>query len=151
MKKTTILLALLMMTYSALAQKLNEADVPQTIKSVFSTRITDSVKVSWEKSGTSYLASFTKNNLPAYVEIRETGEWIKTAWGIPTEYVPGRIKTHMEENYPGFKIKDAHIEYRIDGEFYNITGRKKKEEMIFLYSIKTDFVKAEKKPAAKKK
>ena len=141
----------MLLAISCFSQKVNEADVPDNIKSAFRSRIADTVTINWEKISTSYFAHFVKGNMNAFMEIRETGEWIKTSWSIPPEYIPARIKTHIEQNYAGYKIRTSAIEYRVDGEFYSIEAKKKKDIVILTYSIKTDFVKADKKPDLKNK
>lgn len=143
MKKLIVLL-LLAFPFFLSAQKGNPITVPQAVLNTFKQKITDSVNVKWEKEKDYYEAKFTKNNLKAEVEIKEDGQWINTSWEIPLEYLPAKIKANITTSYPGYKIKEAEVEYRQDGDFYMVDVKKKKEELNLTYKINGEFVKSEK-------
>ncbi|MEI6764468.1 MAG: PepSY-like domain-containing protein [Bacteroidota bacterium] len=150
MKKLISLLAAVLITTGLFAQKVAEKDVPPAVLSTFKSKITDSVNVAWTKEGAIYEAAFTKNNMPVEVEIKETSEWVMTEWGIPAEYLPKKIKHHIDSVYAGFKVTETTIAYRTDGNFYVIEVKKKKDVQELTYALTCEFVKSEKIEAEKK-
>jgi hypothetical protein len=142
--KKFIVLFILFFPFFVKAQKGSELIVPQAVLNTFKQKITDSVNVKWEKKKDYYEASFTKNNLKGEVEIKEDGQWLKTSWEIPLEYLPSKIKSNITSSYSGYKIKETEVEYRQDGDFYVVEVKKKKEELSLTYKINGEFVKSEK-------
>lgn len=150
MKKLISVLAVVLIAGGLYAQKVAEKDVPPAVLSTFKSKITDSVSVVWSKDSALYEASFTKNNMPVEVEIKETGEWVMTEWGIPAEYLPKKIKHHVDSVYAGYKLVETTIAYRTDGNFYLIEVKKKKDTQELTYTLTCEFVKSEKMVADKK-
>lgn len=141
--KKLIVLVLMIIPFLLNAQKGN-INIPQAVLNTFKQKVLDSVTVKWEKKKEYYEANFTKNNLKAEVEIKEDGQWIKTSWEIPVEYIPSKIKTNINTAFPGYKIKEAEIEYKQDGDAYVVEVKKKKELIDLYYKINGDFIKSEK-------
>ena len=142
--KKLLVLFLALVPFILFAQKSKTIEIPQVVLNTFKQKITDSVEVKWEKQKDYYEAKFSKNNMKGEIEIKEDGQWLSTSWEVPLEYIPAKIKANITSAYAGYKIKEAEIEYKQDGNVYVIEVKKKKEELSLIYSITGEFVKAEK-------
>jgi uncharacterized membrane protein YkoI len=143
MKKLVVLL-FLVLPFVLAAQKSKPIEIPQVVLNTFKQKITDSVVVTWSKEKDVFEAKFSKSNMKGEVEIKEDGQWINTSWELSLEFLPAKIKSHISTTYPGYKVKEAEIEYRQDGNFYIVEVKKKKETLDLTYTIAGEFVKSEK-------
>jgi hypothetical protein len=141
MKKLSLFIAIILLGSVSFAQKIDKSQVPPAVKSMLYTKVQDTVGTTWEKTGEIYTASFTKGELLANVDIKQGGEWVKTAWILPYKYVPQKIKDNVVANYAGYKVLKSSIEYRTDGDYYVIKSKKKKDVKSLLYNLKGEFVK----------
>jgi hypothetical protein len=98
------------------------------------------VAVTWTKFDNFYTARFSKNNLKASMVLSESAEWHWTRWEIPTQYLPKKVREYVAANYAGFKTAGTLIEYKPGGEFYLVSLKKKKENPVLRFTIKTEFV-----------
>lgn len=143
MKKLSFFIAIIIFTSVAFAQKIDKNQVPQVVKTMLFTKASDTLLPTWEKSGEIYKASFTKGELAAEIEIKQTGEWLKTVWIMPYKYVPQKIKDNVIANYPSYKVMKSSIQYRTDADYYVIETKKKKDIKVLLFSLKSEFVKVD--------
>ena len=77
--------------------------------------------------------------------ISAIGEWKKSIYTIPIQYVPQTIKDNIAKDYPGFNVSKSYIQYSSDGDFYLIEIKKKKEVQTIKYTLKGEIVKVEPK------
>jgi hypothetical protein len=143
MKKLSLYFLIMAIGLVAYSQKLDKTQVPDPVKKMFEVKINDTLTPAWEKAGDNFLASFSKGEMKAQVVINSKGEWQKTVWTLPYQYVPQKIKDHMLTAYEGFKVIKASIQYRTDGDFYVIEAKKKKVAETLLYNLKSEFVKSD--------
>ncbi len=143
MKKLVFLLAVVFLSSVAFAQKISKGQVPPAVMQMMYTKTFDTVSPTWELAGDIYKASFSKGELFANVVIKQSGEWVKTAWTMPYKYVPQGIKDNVTANYKGYKVSSSAAEYRTDGDYYVISVKKAKDIKSLLYSLKGEFVKVE--------
>jgi len=141
MKKLSLFIAIILLGSVSFAQKIDKSQVPPAVKSMLYTKVQDTTGPTWEKAGEMYTASFTKGELLATVDIKQSGEWIKTVWTMPYKYVPQKIKDNVAANYAGYKVVKSSVEYRTDGDYYVIQSKKKKDVKSLLYNLKGEFVK----------
>lgn len=141
MRKISFFVAIIFLSITAFAQKVEKSQVPPAVKSMLYTKINDTTTPTWEKAGEIYKASMTKGELLANVDIKQSGEWVRTCWVMPFKYVPQKIKDNVTANYVGYKVTKSSIEYRTDGDYYIIEAKKKKDTKVILYSLKGEFVK----------
>lgn len=149
MKKILIGALCMSLCLSVFSQKVSPSQIPDPVLKTFRTKLADSLAAVWEKSGTVYLAAFTKNKLKGQISIAENGDWNYTRWEVPVEFIPNKIREYLKTNYPAFKIRSASIEYKPGGEFYLIGLQQKKELPVLRFTIKSEFVAVE--PAEIKK
>lgn len=141
MKKLSFFIAIILLGSVCFAQKIDKGQVPPAVKSMLYTKVQDTAGSTWEKAGDIYTASYTKGELLATVDIKQSGEWVKTVWTLPYKYVPQKIKDNVVANYAGYKVQKSSIEYRTDGDYYVIKTKKKKDVKSLLYNLKGEFVK----------
>jgi hypothetical protein len=141
MRKLSFFIAIIITASVAFAQKVDKSQVPRAVKTMLFTKTGDTLLPTWEKAGEIYKASFIKGELKADIDIRQTGEWIKTVWSVPYKYVPQKIKDNVIANYPAYKVMKSSIQYRADGDYYVIEAKKKKDVKVLLFSLKGEFVK----------
>lgn len=124
----------------AYSQKIDKSQVPMHVKNTYLTKA-DTSSATWEKAGEEYIATAVKGEMISRIFISSTGEWKKSIFTIPYQYVPQKIKDNIVKDYPGFKVSNSFIQYRSDGDFYLIETKKKKEMQTVKYTIKGEFVK----------
>lgn len=143
MRKISFFAVIIFTTTVAFAQKIDKSQVPPAVKKMLFTKVNDTLLQTWVKTGEIYTASFIKGELKADVDIKETGEWVKTVWTMPYKYVPQKIKDNVVANYPAYKVMSSSIQYRADSDYYVIEVKKKKDLKVLLYSLKAEFVKVD--------
>jgi hypothetical protein len=106
MKKLLIFSIVLMFSVHCFSQKVDEADVPEVVKSTFKVRFPSAADIKWEKEDTLYNAAFLMDKSATEAEFTEKGVWTETEWEIPLEYTPKAIKGYMDTAYAGYKINE---------------------------------------------
>jgi len=91
---------------SACCQKLNESQIPATVKAAFQKQY-PSVKASWDKEDTNYEANFKLDGKAMSAVIDKNGTIVETETDIPVTDLPKAIQDYMKKNYPGTKIEEA--------------------------------------------
>ena len=159
MKKLSLYFLIMAIGLVAYSQKIDKSQVPDPVKKMFEVKTNDTLTPAWEKAGDNFLASFSKSEMKAQVVINSKGEWQKTVWTFPYQYVPQKIKDNILTGYAGYKVvKASIIQYLTDGDFYAIEMKKKKVVQTAVYDLKGEFkkldspldVKKEVKPEEKK-
>ncbi|HOV10159.1 MAG TPA: hypothetical protein PLT47_07710 [Bacteroidales bacterium] len=143
MKNISFCIAVILLATVSFAQKIDKSQVPPAVKLTYFNKIHDTVSMApaWELTGEVYKASFVKGEMTANVSIKQSGEWVKTIWTIPYQYVPQKIKDNVATSYAGFKVMKSSIQYRADGDYYVIDIKKKKDVKVLLYNLKSEFIK----------
>jgi hypothetical protein len=93
-------------TLPARAQKLNESQVPATVKTAFQKKYPD-IKASWDKEDPNYEANFKKDGKAMSVVIDKNGTVVETETDIPVTDLPKGAQDYMKKNYSGVKIQEA--------------------------------------------
>ncbi|MEI6576680.1 MAG: PepSY-like domain-containing protein [Bacteroidota bacterium] len=110
---------------SALAQKTPDS-IPQSVLRAFTKEYPDSKKVSWEKSGTNYLANTKVDGQNAKALFSTGGEWVETNFETSESELPGKISNYLSANYAGYETNlSRYTESKNNGAYYYITIRKK--------------------------
>lgn len=107
MKKTMLIVAGLIISLAASAQKVKENDVPAPVKDVFKNSYKDAKEVKWEKEGANYEAEFEISESDQSVIYDPTGKLLETEVEIKTEELPSAVKEYVSKNYKAAKIKEA--------------------------------------------
>jgi hypothetical protein len=151
MKKLFMLTVALIFSASCFSQKVDEADVPDAVKSTFKVRFPAAASTAWEKEDTVYSASFLMDQAATEAEFTEKGVWMETEWEIPVQYTPKKIKSYTDSAFAGYKIAEIEImDYPADGKLYKLEISKKKECQELYFTLAGDFKKSEKAVCDKK-
>lgn len=107
MKHVMIMMAASLITGSAFAQKLQDKDIPASVKSAFSKAHPDAKEVKWEKEGDNFEAEFEKGKTEQSVVINAQGNILETETEIAVSELPQKAKDYVNANYKGQTIKEA--------------------------------------------
>lgn len=152
MRNLFIIAVVLILSASCFAQKVDESDVPDAVKSAFKVRFPGMTDTKWEKEDTLYNAAFLMGQTATEAVYSEKGTWIETEWEIPTEYTPKAIKNYIDSAYAGYKLIEIELmDYPADGKLYKAEIRKKKNCQNLYFTVKSEFKKTEKAICEKKK
>lgn len=131
MKAKNLLIALLLVTFTAFAQQLN---VPKSVKDTFSRLYPKATEVKWNKENQDYEASFNLDGKKMSVIFDKNGKVMETETAIEISQLPKGIEKYVMDNYKGFKIIDAAKIVKANGEELfeaEITKGKEKKDLFF--------------------
>ncbi|MBK9151015.1 MAG: PepSY-like domain-containing protein [Saprospiraceae bacterium] len=107
MKKLVFLMVAGLITSFAIAQKLSDKDIPQSVKSAFQKSYPTAKEVKWDKEGSNYEASFDFNKTDYSVLFDVNGNVIETEVEIEVSQLPESVREYVANHYKGKKIKEA--------------------------------------------
>ncbi len=107
MKKLVFLLAAVASVSFASAQKVQEKDVPTSVKVGLQKKFPNAKNVKWEKEKGNYEAGFKATKTDYSVLLTASGNIVETEVNIAIHALPASVKTYVAKNYPGKKIKEA--------------------------------------------
>lgn len=107
MKKSITVIALFIVALSSFAQKTKEQDVPLTIKNAFHAKYPKAEKVTWDKEGDNYEASFNVNKIDNSVLLNTKGRIVETGIAIQTAQLPQKAVQYLNANFKNQKVKEA--------------------------------------------
>lgn len=102
-----IMIAASLMTGSTFAQKLQDKDIPPSVKSAFNKAHPDAKEVRWEKEGDHFEAEFEQGKTEQSVVINARGHILETETEIAVSELPQKAKDYISANYKGRTIKEA--------------------------------------------
>lgn len=106
MKTLKILAAFLFVTGAAVAQDINEAEVPTAVKNAFNKEYSNVNNVEWEKEMENYNVEFDSNRMENEIWYNASGNVLKKESDIAEADLPSSVSK---------AIKSKYAEYRIDG------------------------------------
>jgi hypothetical protein len=107
MKKAIIVISFLTFTAYLSAQRISEKEVPSNVKDAFAKKF-PGVKVEhWQKENTNYEAEFDFEKTEMSASFDDKGNCLETESDIKTNDLPAAIRSYLEKNAPGKKIKEA--------------------------------------------
>lgn len=107
MKKYTILIIATLFASCSNAQKLNEKNVPTTVKDAFQKEYPNITNAKWEHENGNYEVNFNLENKEASLLIDEQGNILETEIEIKTSELPKTVIDYANANYKGKRIKEA--------------------------------------------
>lgn len=107
MKKLALMMVAGLITSFAIAQKLSDKDVPQSVKSAFQKAYPNAMEVKWDKEGNSYEAGFNFNKTDYSVLFDANGNILETEIEIEVSQLPKSVSEYVATHFHGEKIKDA--------------------------------------------
>jgi len=113
MKKSAVTMVVVLFTTVSFAQKIQEKNVPSSVKSTFKKMYPTAKEVKWDKEGEKYEASFDLDKTDHSVLMDAQANIIETEVAIDLNQLPNGIldyvKTHYNSKQPkeSAKITDA--------------------------------------------
>ena len=103
-----------LITFSACAQKLKEADVPAAVKASF-TKHYPGVTAKWEKEDGKYEAGFKKDGNSMSALFEANGTMTESEMDIKVSDLPATVLAYVKEHYKGKTIKEGAKITKADG------------------------------------
>jgi len=107
MKKSIIMMVILMASLASFAQKTKEQNVPQVIKNAFLQKFPKAKEVKWDKEGNNFEASFDLNDVDNSVLFNKEGKIVETEIEIKVNQLPKNARQYLNNNYKNQKVKEA--------------------------------------------
>jgi hypothetical protein len=107
MKKMALMMVAVMITSLTFAQKLQEKDVPASVKTAFQKNFPQAKVEKWEKEGVNFEAEFELNKSEQSVLFDAQGGIIETEIEIEISELPNEIVDYVKTNYKGQSVKEA--------------------------------------------
>lgn len=107
MKNAVILLAVMLTAASANAQKIQDKDVPATVKTALQNKYPQAKELKWEKENGNYEAEFEVSETDYSVLLDASGNILETEIEIKLDELPANAKEYVSKNHSGQKIKEA--------------------------------------------
>jgi len=107
MKKLALMTVAAMITSLTFAQKLQEKDVPGSVKTAFQKNFPQAKVEKWEKEGVNFEAEFELNKSEQSVLFDAQGGIIETEIEIEISELPNGIVDYVKTNYKGQSVKEA--------------------------------------------
>ncbi len=130
------MIAAVLITTVAFAQKIQEKDIPAAVVSAFKTKFPTTTKTNWEKENTNeYEAEFKLNGEEISANFDNTGKWLETETEIKTAALPANILATLNKDFGGYKIEEAaKIESAKDGNIFEAEIEKGEESYDVLFT-----------------
>jgi hypothetical protein len=130
MKKLILgIAAMAMLSFSAVAQPVK--NVPAKVKTAFSQKFSKATDVKWGKEGkTEWEAEFKLDGKAYSANFDTKGAWLETEYAITASEIPAVVKTTIDKDYAGYKMKESEISETTKGKVYEfelIKGKNKVE------------------------
>ncbi len=130
MKNLILVIAVSALISLNLSAHTNE-NVPATVKTAFSQKFATATDVKWGKeSETEWEVEFKLDGKSYSANYDLKGEWLETEYAITANEIPAAIKTIVDKEYAGYKIKESEISETAKGKVYElemVKGKKKVE------------------------
>ncbi len=107
MKKSVIVIALIMVSLVSFAQKTKEQNVPQIVKNTLLQKFPKAKEIKWDKEGKNFEASFDLNNVDNSVLFSQEGKIVETETEIMVSQLPKNALQYLKDNYKNQKVKEA--------------------------------------------
>ena len=88
--------------------KLNDRDVPSTVRDAFDKEYDNAMMVNWKKEDGKYMASFTKDLKKHFAKYSSSGELLAKGEKIEKDDLPAPIADALKTNYSGKEIDEAY-------------------------------------------
>ncbi len=107
MKKLALMMVAAMITSLTFAQKLQEKDVPASVKTAFQKNFPQVKADKWEKEGVNFEVEFEMNKSEQSVLFDAQGNLLETEIEIELNQLPKGVLEYVMANYKGQNVKEA--------------------------------------------
>ncbi len=116
MKKLILgIVASTFISLSACAQK----EAPAAVKTAFTQKFAKATDVEWGKENKTEWEAEFKLSGKSYSAIFDLqGNWMETEQPVSQSEIPANIKSQIENNYSGYKVKESEISETAKGQVY---------------------------------
>ena len=141
--KTMVIIAAGVLTFNcADAQKMNEKDIPESVKAGFSKKYPSAKAEKWEKEGNDYEAEFDLNKVESSAVFDASGKFKELEQEIKISELPKQVPEYCTKNYAGYKLSEAaKIIDASDKMSYEAEMSKGKEHFDALFDQNGNFLK----------
>ncbi len=141
--KSILMMAVSILTINcANAQKMNEADVPASVKSGFAKKYPGTKVEKWEKEGTDYEAEFHLNKVESSAVLDANGVFKELEQEIKTSELPKSVTDYCIKNYADYKLSEAEKITDAGGKImYEAEMSKGEEHFDAIFDDKGNFLK----------
>lgn len=143
MKNLTLIISIaVLFSLSACGQKSN--NVPENVKTAFNQKFPDATKVKWDKENDSeWEAEFKMDGREYSANFDNNGVWKETEYEINVKDVPETVKSAIDAEYAGYKIKESEISETTNGKVYEFELKKEEERLEVAIDMDGKIVKKE--------
>ncbi len=104
--------------------------IPENVLSAFSQKFTAATEIKWSRENEKeWEAEFRMQGKEYSANFDNSGTWMETEYAINEEEIPARVKTTLENEFPGYKIEASEIS-ETDGGKMNEFELKKEGALI---------------------
>jgi len=126
------------------AQKVNDNDLPQAVKTAFQKQFPNAQKVEWGKEDKDFEAEFKLNSVETSAVFDATGTLKETEVELDATKLPATITDYCTKNFAGYKISEAAKSTDPKGvSTYEVELSKGKEKFDALFDANGNFLKKE--------
>lgn len=144
MKLYFLLFFSLFLSINVFCQDYKESELPTNLVTKFKDKFTPDGKVSWNKKGDVFIASFKSEDQNVKASFGTDGKWIDTRYDIGYKELPGAVVTYVTSNFRDAKIKESSMrDTPTESEHYYIVLKKEglTDEAILYFDLKGNFIK----------
>ncbi len=89
------------------AQKVNDADVPQAVKTTFKSKCPQAASAKWEKEDGNYEAHYSMGKMEMTCVINPAGVYVQSETAINASELPKPAADYLQKKMPGQKVTEA--------------------------------------------
>lgn len=127
MRKTCLSFAIVMLfcIVSLNAQKVKPDDVPQAVKTTFTTEYPNAKVKDWQLKGDQYIVSYKDDGTQQTTLISNTGTWLETRIPISKQELPVAISDYVAKEYVGYDVNVCELVQKPKTkDIYDVTVKK---------------------------
>ncbi len=146
---------ILALSASACAQKMNETDVPQPVRTSFAKQFPKAESPKWElEDKTDYEVNFKQAGQKISAKYSAAGTWMETEQKIAAAELPEPVRKAIAANYADHKMEGAEKAETPEGTLYEVDLEKGEHEMEVVFNadgkvLKTKMEEEDKKDQGK--
>ena len=128
MKTLKILATLFFVTGVAVAQDMNQNDVPSSVKNAFTKEYANATDVEWEKEMDNYKVEFDVNRMDNEVWYSASGAVVKKEQDITEAELPQAVRDAVKSGYAGYRLDDIEKVWQNNTTSYKLELEKGNED-----------------------
>lgn len=128
MKTLKILAAFLFATGVAVAQDMNQNDVPASVKNAFAKEYANATDIEWEKDMHNYKVEFDLNKMDNEVWYNASGTVVKKEQDIAEAELPQAVRDAVKSSYADYTLDDIEKVWQNNATSYELELEKGNED-----------------------